>query len=66
MGILVVGIKFRGEFEGWIKNVIDEVYWDGKIILFIDEIYIMIGVGGVEGVIDVFNIFKLVLVWGEF
>ncbi|MBE4709919.1 ATP-dependent Clp protease ATP-binding subunit [Limosilactobacillus fermentum] len=65
MGTLVAGTKFRGEFEGRIKNVIDEVYRDGKIILFIDEIHTMIGAGGAEGAIDASNILKPALARGE-
>lgn len=65
MGTLVAGTKFRGEFEGRIKNVIDEVYRDGKIILFIDEIHTMIGAGGAEGAIDASNILKPALARGN-
>lgn len=43
----------------------NEVWWVWNMIFFIDELYMLVGVGGVEGVIDVVNVFKLVLVWGE-
>lgn len=66
MGIVVVGIKYCGEFEDCLKKVMDEICQVGNIILFIDEFYILIGVGGVEGVIDVFNILKFLFVCGEF
>ena len=65
MGTLVAGTKFRGEFEGRIKNVIDEVYQDGQVILFIDELHTMIGAGGAEGAIDASNILKPALARGE-
>lgn len=66
MGLLLVGVKYRGEFEERIKEVVDEVVKNGNIILFIDEMYIIIGVGFIgEGFIDVLNILKLVLVRGE-
>lgn len=66
MGVLIVGVKFCGEFEECLKVVLNElVKQEGQVILFIDEIYIMVGVGKVEGFMDVGNMFKLVLVWGE-
>lgn len=46
MGVLIVGVKFWGEFEECLKFVFKEVIdLEGKIILFIDEIYIVVGVG---------------------
>lgn len=66
MGLLQVGVSVKGEFENCLKNVIDEVKKSlYLIILFIDEVYIMIGVGGIVGQNDVVNLFKLVLVCGE-
>lgn len=66
MGVLVVGVKYCGEFEEWLKVVFNElVKEEGWVILFIDELYIMVGVGKFEGVMDVGNMFKFVLVWGE-
>lgn len=66
MGLFVVGIKYCGEFEECFKKFMDEVKSDENIIFFIDEVYTFIGVGAAEGVIDVVNILKLVLVCGEF
>lgn len=65
MGSLVAGTKYRGEFEDRIKKIIDEIYQDGQIILFIDELHTMIGAGGAEGAIDAANILKPALARGE-
>lgn len=66
MGVLVVGVKYCGEFEECFKVVFNEfVKEEGWVILFIDELYIMVGVGKLDGVMDVGNMFKLVFVCGE-
>lgn len=65
MGSLVAGTKYRGEFEDRLKKVIDEVYQDGHIILFIDELHTLVGAGGAEGAIDASNILKPALARGE-
>ncbi len=65
MGSLVAGTKYRGEFEDRLKKVIDEIYQDGNIILFIDELHTLIGAGGAEGAIDASNILKPALARGE-
>ena len=65
MGALVAGTKYRGEFEDRMKKVIDEIYQDGQIILFIDELHTLIGAGGAEGAIDASNILKPALARGE-
>lgn len=65
MGSLVAGTKYRGEFEDRLKKVIDEVYQDGQVILFIDELHTLIGAGGAEGAIDASNILKPALARGE-
>ena len=65
MGSLVAGTKFRGEFEERLKKIIDEIYNDGHIILFIDEIHTLIGAGSAEGSVDASNILKLALARGE-
>lgn len=62
---MVAGTKYRGEFEERIKNVIDEVRLNGKILLFVDEIHTMIGAGGAEGAMDASNILKPYLSRGE-
>lgn len=65
MGSMVAGTKYRGEFEDRMKKVIDEIYRDGKVILFIDELHTLIGAGGAEGAIDASNILKPALARGE-
>ena len=65
MGSLVAGTKYRGEFEDRLKKVIDEIYQDGNVILFIDELHTLIGAGGAEGAIDASNILKPALARGE-
>ena len=65
MGSLVAGTKYRGEFEDRMKKVIDEIYNDGQVILFIDELHTLIGAGGAEGAIDASNILKPALARGE-
>lgn len=65
MGALVAGTKYRGEFEDRMKKIIDEIYQDGQVILFIDELHTLIGAGGAEGAIDASNILKPALARGE-
>ncbi|KMO49158.1 Clp protease ClpX, partial [Lacticaseibacillus rhamnosus] len=65
MGSLVAGTKYRGEFEDRLKKIIDEIYKDGNVILFIDELHTLIGAGGAEGAIDASNILKPALARGE-
>lgn len=65
MGSLVAGTKYRGEFEDRLKKIIDEIYHDGNVILFIDELHTLIGAGGAEGAIDASNILKPALARGE-
>ncbi|MBM6955238.1 ATP-dependent Clp protease ATP-binding subunit [Limosilactobacillus coleohominis] len=65
MGSLVAGTKYRGEFEDRLKKVIDEIYNDGHVILFIDELHTLVGAGGAEGAIDASNILKPALARGE-
>ncbi|MFL2061654.1 ATP-dependent Clp protease ATP-binding subunit [Marinilactibacillus psychrotolerans] len=65
MGSLVAGTKYRGEFEERMKKIIDEIYEDGEVILFIDELHTLIGAGGAEGAIDASNILKPALARGE-
>ena len=59
------GTKYRGEFEDRLKKVVDEIYQDGQVILFIDELHTLIGAGGAEGAIDASNILKPALARGE-
>lgn len=65
MGSLVAGTKYRGEFEDRLKKIIEEIREDGNVILFIDEMHTLIGVGGAEGAIDASNILKPALARGE-
>ena len=66
MGALVAGAKYKGEFEERLKAVVGEVTKsDGEIILFIDEIHTLVGVGKGEGAMDAANILKPALARGE-
>ncbi|MCL2134351.1 MAG: ATP-dependent chaperone ClpB [Candidatus Bathyarchaeota archaeon] len=66
MGALIAGAKYKGEFEERLKSVIKEVVSsDGEIILFIDEIHILVGAGAGEGAMDAANILKPALARGE-
>lgn len=66
MGALVAGAKFRGEFEERLKAVLNKVKEsNGEIILFIDEIHLIVGAGAAEGAIDAGNMLKPMLARGE-
>lgn len=66
MGALVAGTQFRGQFEERLKAVIKEVQEsNGEIILFIDELHILVGAGAVQGSMDAANILKPALARGE-
>jgi len=66
MGALVAGAKFRGEFEERLKAVLNKIKQsEGKIILFIDEIHLIVGAGRAEGAIDASNMLKPLLARGE-
>jgi ATP-dependent Clp protease ATP-binding subunit ClpB len=65
MGAIVAGSKYRGEFEERFKAVINEVEnSDGKIILFIDELHILVGAGATSGSMDASNLLKPALARG--
>ena len=66
MGALVAGAKYRGEFEERLKAVLEEVKQsDGQIILFIDELHIIVGAGKTDGAMDAGNMLKPMLARGE-
>ncbi|MEA1072653.1 ATP-dependent chaperone ClpB [Sphingomonas sp. LY160] len=66
MGALIAGAKYRGEFEERLKGVIDEVRQSaGQIILFIDEMHMIVGAGKTEGSMDAGNLLKPALSRGE-
>lgn len=62
---LVAGTQFRGQFEGRIKGLVDEVKEQGNIILFIDEVHNLVGTGDSEGTMNAANILKPALSRGE-
>ncbi|MBQ8783874.1 MAG: ATP-dependent Clp protease ATP-binding subunit [Clostridia bacterium] len=63
---LVAGTQFRGQFEGRVKGLVEEVKTDGNIILFIDEVHNLVGTGGdAEGSMNAANILKPALSRGE-
>lgn len=66
MGALVAGAKYRGEFEERLKAVLEEVKKsDGQIILFIDELHMIVGAGKTDGAMDAGNMLKPMLARGE-
>lgn len=66
MGALVAGAKYRGEFEERLKAVLDDVKnSDGQIILFIDELHLIVGAGKTDGAMDAGNMLKPMLARGE-
>lgn len=65
MGALVAGTQYRGDFENRLLKIIEEAKADTSIILFIDEIHMMVGAGNAGGSMDAANIFKPALARGE-
>ena len=66
MGALVAGAKYRGEFEERLKAVLEEVRKsEGEIILFIDELHLIVGAGKTDGAMDAGNMLKPMLARGE-
>lgn len=65
MALLVAGTMYRGEFEGRLKQIIEEVKRDEDLVLFIDEIHTIVGAGSASGSMDAANILKPALARGE-
>ena len=66
MGALIAGAKYRGEFEDRLKAVLKEIKnSNGEIIMFIDEIHMIVGAGAIEGAMDAGNMLKPMLARGE-
>ena len=66
MASLIAGAKYRGEFEERLKKVLNEIKKsEGDIIMFIDEIHMIVGTGRTEGAMDTSNILKPMLARGE-
>ena len=66
LGQLIAGARFRGEFEQRLKSVLGEIASAGNILLFIDEIHMIVGAGAAEGAADASNLLKPALSRGEF
>ena len=65
MAAMIAGTKYRGEFEDRLKKVISEIKKQGNIIVFIDELHLLVGAGAAEGSMDAANILKPALARGE-
>lgn len=65
LSLLVAGTKYRGEFEERIKKVMDEIMSAENIILFVDEVHSIVGIGSAEGSMDAANILKPALAKGK-
>ena len=66
LGPLVAGTKYRGEFEGRVKRILDEVKRAARdVILFIDELHTLVGAGAAEGSLDLSSMIKPELARGE-
>lgn len=65
LGLMIAGTMYRGEFEGRIKQLIDEVKQRPDIVLFIDEVHTIVGAGSSSGTLDAANLLKPALARGE-
>ena len=65
MGAIVAGTKYRGQFEERMKAILDDVKKNDNIILFIDEVHVMVGAGSASGSLDAANFFKPALANGD-
>ncbi len=65
LALMVAGTKYRGQFEERIKAVLNEIRMSANVIIFIDELHMLVGAGAAEGAIDASNILKPALSRGE-
>ena len=65
VGALVAGTKYRGEFEERLKRILDEIRSSKEVVLFIDELHVLVGAGAAEGAIDAAAMLKPALARGE-
>lgn len=65
LSVMIAGTKYRGEFEERLKKVIDELRAQKNVILFIDELHLLVGAGAAEGALDAANMLKPALARGE-
>ena len=65
MAAMIAGTKYRGEFEDRLKKVVSEIKKQGNVIVFIDELHLLVGAGSAEGSMDAANILKPALARGE-
>lgn len=65
LGSVVAGTKYRGQFEQRLKKLLGEIVESGDIILFIDEVHVLVGAGAAEGAMDAANLLKPALARGE-
>jgi ATP-dependent Clp protease ATP-binding subunit ClpC len=65
MAGMIAGTKYRGEFEDRLKKVVTEIKKQGNVIVFIDELHLLVGAGAAEGAMDAANILKPALARGE-
>ncbi|MEU2615288.1 Clp protease N-terminal domain-containing protein, partial [Micromonospora sp. NPDC007271] len=65
LGALVAGSRYRGDFEERLKKVLKEIRTRGDVILFIDEVHMLVGAGAGEGAMDAANLLKPMLARGE-
>lgn len=62
---MIAGTKYRGEFEERLKKLLDEITHDSNVIVFIDELHLLVGAGAAEGAIDAANMLKPALARGQ-
>ena len=65
MAAMIAGTKYRGEFEDRLKKVVNDIKKQGNVIVFIDELHLLVGAGAAEGSMDAANILKPALARGE-